>query len=240
MVHQRNEAERAERQGRVHEAAQSPRLLTERFLLPESEFLRARFFGFVQAAADIVNSGEFPGLVALQFSGSFLKGYATEDSDIDFVVLYDSSQGFRQNDGDLKQRLYELSGVPQKLFHFSYQDIAPDVVERQVGLTATGGGTGNIGAGLLSNLFLFSSNSTSLLKIREAVISTFEPKETTGETGAEKWDNVMHALWDWEGGILPKDVQEVRKALYPKLSDARRVFLAPVSDIEALKSSYVP
>ena len=155
MVHRRSEAERTERRDRIREAAQNPHLLTERFVLPKDELLRKRFLDLVRAATEVVNSAEFRGLISMQFSGSFLKGYANKDSDIDFLVLFDSSKGFRQNDGDLKKRLFELSGVPQKLFHFSYQDIAPNVVERQVGLTASSGEASTIGAGLLSNLSVF-------------------------------------------------------------------------------------
>lgn len=228
----------AEKNQRARRAeTQNPRIRTHRFIPPADPFLLSRLCAVRDAAEQLSLSGECPSFVGLGGYGSYMFGYAerngSRESDLDFVIYTDNSRASsRLPQGGEKGALSRLSGVPEGLLHLYFQDVTPDVIRRYLTLDIAN----EYVAGPLANLFLCSTG-VDLHPYRELV---FKELESRGVKGQEQWDKIMTALWSAENSRFSPDVREARKALYPSLADARRVFLGSSSELEKLLTTDVP
>ena len=192
----------------------------KRFLLSSSPELRERMSKLQDTVYELKE--KYPEIISLGLYGSFTKGYATPESDIDAKVNIDTEICVNSENPstpefiveELKDRLkkdlnlndQQVMGI--QLHLFSKLDILKSINK----------GWG----GSLSSLFLLSIGK-DIDSYRRTVFDTLE---LMGKDGEKIWKDTMSNLAGFENIGFSYETREKRKSLYPQtLAEGRKYFL---------------
>ncbi len=207
------------KQERKGESIKQKSFDSKRFVLSENPEMRKRL-KILSGAIDKFKE-EHPEVISLSLFGSFTKGYAVEDSDIDGCLNVDDSKMRHENREKwhysefmgptgfikfLKDQFKEKGIDMDGKISIEPNYISEDYIEKTIGM-----GGDNF------KLFLMQV-SNGAKKYRRAIFDTL--RSLGGERGETAWRRIMDFLCDWENNGLPPEVIQQKRKLYPDTLDA--------------------